>query len=386
MMILGMIVGSILTGVGIVCGLGNCSSNNNNDDKTNAPGSVTINSTSSPILSPMNNGDSNPTTVTAPRPIGSAIPTLSPLTTIITTTPPSPTITMEEQVRIACQFLNVANLVQCQNTTSNQGFQVVGNTIPTEMGLLTQLTQLDLRQMNLAGRIPSTLGKLTQLVHLTLANNQLTGTIPTTLGSLTQLSRISFFLNQLSGTIPTTLSHLTQLNLFDFGNNQLNGTLPTSLGNLLQLQGFGLGNNPQLSGPIPTELVQLTNLSYFSMSGCQLNGTIPSMIGNLVNINELHLNFNQFTGSIPSTLGNLVDMTELYLDQNRLTGTIPGTMENLVRNIQTLSLYNNMNLFGVIPSPLCNTTAGITGQIIIDCENVKCSCCTSGNSASCPQL
>ena len=73
------------------------------------------------------------------------------------------------------------------------------NSTPTEMGLLTQLTCLDLTYNKLTGALPTEVGLLTQLTALRLHNNQLTG-IPTEIGSLTP------------GTFPSILGTLTQLN------------------------------------------------------------------------------------------------------------------------------------------------------------------------------
>ena len=96
-------------------------------------------------------------------------------------------------------------MTTCQATTRFSG-STVGNTIPTEIGWLTQLTDLNLGREELTGTIPSTLASLTQLTRLTLSSNQLTGTIPSTLTSLTQLNWLDLYNNtQLLGTIPSTL-------------------------------------------------------------------------------------------------------------------------------------------------------------------------------------
>jgi Leucine-rich repeat (LRR) protein len=50
--------------------------------------------------------------------------------------------------------------------------------IPKELGLLTSLTILDLRQGELTGAIPNELGLLTSLTYLGLSGNELTGAIP----------------------------------------------------------------------------------------------------------------------------------------------------------------------------------------------------------------
>jgi Leucine-rich repeat (LRR) protein len=94
-------------------------------------------------------------------------------------------------------------------------------TIPTEIGLLTSLTHLDLDgNIGITGTIPTQLGLLTQLTHLDLDQNTLTGTIPTELGLLSSaLQVLELNNNQLWGTIPTELGLLTKLTLLSIHTN-----------------------------------------------------------------------------------------------------------------------------------------------------------------------
>jgi hypothetical protein len=126
---------------------------------------------------------------------------------------PNPPVT-NEQLATACNFLKVTNLTDCQATTSFSDV-TVGNTIPTEIGLLSQLTFLDLRDNQLTGTIPSTLGNLVRLNFLSLSRNQFTGTIPSTLANLTLLDSLWLYDNsQLTGTVPSTLCSLFLLDIY----------------------------------------------------------------------------------------------------------------------------------------------------------------------------
>ena len=62
--------------------------------------------------------------------------------------------------------------------------------IPTELGLLTGLTTLDLHNNKLEGPIPPEVGQLTALTYLDVYNSQLNGTIPTELRLLTALTTL----------------------------------------------------------------------------------------------------------------------------------------------------------------------------------------------------
>lgn len=109
--------------------------------------------------------------------------------------------------------------------------------IPSELGLLHQLSKLDLSFNEFTGSIPSELGQLTNIDELGLQANRLTGTMPTELGQLmnvgeclqsqtdprchTQRLRLAIFLffrNNLSGFIPAEVCNLWNTsNLLEFG-------------------------------------------------------------------------------------------------------------------------------------------------------------------------
>jgi Leucine-rich repeat (LRR) protein len=251
-------------------------------------------------------------------PVPSTLPTRAPSATF------SPAL--DPRIKIACDFISAPN-PECFNIRQTTG-PFVGNTIPSELGLLTQLTSLSFYADGLTGTIPSTLGNLLSLQYLYLNENWLTGTIPSTLGNLIQLTYLGVETNQLTGTIPSTLGNLIRLTALELQRNHLFGTIPSTLGNLSLLTFLYLHDN-------------------------QLFGTIPSELGDLWRLEFLSLNGNQLTGSIPSEMGGL----------------------SLLRS---LTIYNNTQLGGTVPSLLCNT--GFT-SVLVDCDSngdLACSCCYNG--------
>jgi hypothetical protein len=79
-------------------------------------------------------------------------------------------------IQVACNFVCVPDVTTCRVQESFQSSN--SGTIPTEIGLLTQVTVLAFGNQELTGTIPSTLGNLTRLRQLSLYTNQLNGPIP----------------------------------------------------------------------------------------------------------------------------------------------------------------------------------------------------------------
>ena len=64
---------------------------------------------------------------------------------------------------------------------------------------------------------------------LSMQQNLLVGTIPTGIGLLTNVDTLNLFFNQLTGPIPTILGNLTKLENLFLHFNELNGTMPDSI-------------------------------------------------------------------------------------------------------------------------------------------------------------
>ena len=156
---------------------------------------------------------------------------------------------------------------------------------------------IDLALKNLQGRIPDDLGLLTALASLDLNYNSLNGTIPSSLGQLTALQTLVLGSNLFYGTIPSSLGLLTALTSLDLSYNELNGTIPDDLGLLTELTYLGLSLNA-LNGTIPSSLGLLTALTFLDLSNNSLNGKIPRSLGLLTELNYLVLSYNSLIGTI----------------------------------------------------------------------------------------
>jgi len=75
-----------------------------------------------------------------------------------------------------------------------------------------------------------------EVVSISLQGNQLSGSIPTQLGLLSQLSRLQLSSNALTGTIPEELSLLNELVEFDVENTALQGPVPKKICDVVGLK------------------------------------------------------------------------------------------------------------------------------------------------------
>ena len=103
----------------------------------------------------------------------------------------------------ACDFLGLRRNT-CNRTTTFVGF-TNQTKIPTEIGLLTELSWLGLRDNRMVGTIPSQIGNMHKLHTLNLHGNSLKGTVPSALSKLTRLISLTLYGNRLTGTIPPEL-------------------------------------------------------------------------------------------------------------------------------------------------------------------------------------
>ena len=159
------------------------------------------------------------------------------------------------------------------------------------------------------------------------ANSGLVPTIPSEIGLMSHMTELKIYGDAVSGTIPPTMGNLTQLGYLEIIDTQVTGTIPSTFGNLIQLRELIMIGNHRLTGTIPPTLGNLTNLDMLYISNTQLVGPILSTMGNLVNLTELDLGYNQLTGTIPSTLVYLTHLKYLFLQNNtQLSGEIPSSL------------------------------------------------------------
>jgi len=118
--------------------------------------------------------------------------------------------------------------VSCNNNGDMIGLDLYDNSLsgslPSELGLLTDLQILRLASNALSGSLPSELGLLTDLQVLRFNHNTLSGNLPSELGLFENLQRLYLDSNSLVGSIPSELELLTSLQVLHFYDNSLIGT------------------------------------------------------------------------------------------------------------------------------------------------------------------
>lgn len=202
--------------------------------------------------------------------------------------------------------------------------------LPPEIGQLTQLKELRLRNCQLTS-LPPEIGQLTNLEKLYLRNNQLVK-FPSELSRLTNLKELELsfngFIDLPHSFLKSPLPHLKKLNLAD---NQLR-KLPPELIHFNSLIELDLSRNKLID--IPPEIAGLVNLKRLFISANSLI-ELPPEISQLTNLVSLAIDGNPLR-SLPPEIGRLRKLKILNLQTNQLE-SLPFEIKQLT-NLKILSL------------------------------------------------
>ena len=183
-------------------------------------------------------------------------------------------------------------------------------TLPREIGLLTQLQNLNLEHSNVSP-LTDDLGKLTQLTALNLANNDLHA-LPAAIGRCTLLQHLNLRCNALSA-LPTEVGLLVNLTKVDLDQNKLTA-LPDSVRNWQQVTQISLRDN--LLTALPNDLSGWQNLVELYACNNQLQA-LPTSLEAMGNLKELWLEHNSLT-KLPNVFGPLQRLKALRLLGNKI--------------------------------------------------------------------
>ncbi|CAB9507064.1 STYKc [Seminavis robusta] len=256
------------------------------------------------------------------------------------------------------------------------------STIPSSIG--PALTSLALTESNIAGSIPKQLfaSSARGLEELYLSGNSLSGSIPSEVGLATNLRTLELHINQLSSSLPSEIGDLSGLQWLSLQGNKFSGTLISELGKMSSLEYLHVSNlvhrNKDLQGTIPLDWFALPNLKSLALSSTKISGSVPSEVGLLTSLESLILDNNgklsasvipsevgalqrltvlgmsdmNLHSSIPSEVGLLSKLTTLRLHDNELTGGIPQELESLSL-LELFKIDGNAGLLGTVPTEFC---------------------------------
>ncbi|GJR46896.1 leucine-rich repeat protein [Tanacetum coccineum] len=212
--------------------------------------------------------------------------------------------------------------------------------VSPNIGNLSFLRELSLKNNSFQGTIPHELGRLSRLRHLYLHKNKFSGVIPTNLSRCSNLETLWLAQNNLTGSIPEEMSLLSKLDDLVIDRNKLTGGIPPFLGNITSMVWFSAARNP-FGGSIPDILGLWKSLLEFDCGDCNLNGSIPHSFFNLSHLVNFSLPGNHLTGSLPLEIGNqLPNIEYIQLRDNKLTGVVAPSISNCSK-LRHLEISNN---------------------------------------------
>ncbi|KAI3470539.1 hypothetical protein Pfo_027202 [Paulownia fortunei] len=215
---------------------------------------------------------------------------------------------------------------------------------------LRRLRVLRLSENKFYGEIPSSLDQCSQLQEISLIYNNFTGNVPREIGNMTRLEALLLTSNNFNEEI----GRLNNLRKLGMSHNKLKGHLPSTIFNISSLEMIIISNN-MLTGSIP-KIEKLNSSNFLALSRNQFSASITPTICNLSNLNSLWLVANHFSGTIPCKIGDLKMLQDFVVADNKLSGNIP--WELFTTNIIHIEVSNN-NFEGSIPECLGNLSKSL---------------------------
>ncbi|XP_030923061.1 probable LRR receptor-like serine/threonine-protein kinase At3g47570 [Quercus lobata] len=243
----------------------------------------------------------------------------------------------------------LSSLTNCVNLTSIVVAEnPLNGTLPISIGnFSTSLEEFVAFNCNIKGIIPREIGNLSNLMTLDLKNNELVGPIPFTVGGMRNLQGLYLQHNRLQRSIPNGICQLRNLDELFLNHNKLFGPIPTCWGSLSKLQKLYLNSNKLTS--IPPSFWSLTDILQINLSSNSLSGYLPLDVGKLEHVTQMDLSWNKLSGDIHAIRG-LCSLVSLSLAHNKFRGPIPQSFGMLI-SMEHLDLSDN-NFSAEIPKSL----------------------------------
>ncbi|MFK6999642.1 hypothetical protein [Flavobacterium oreochromis] len=224
-------------------------------------------------------------------------------------------------------FTPIFNLVNLKELSLiNCGFNTT--TVPSKLGLMTNLEKLELRNGNLNLGL-EVFGNLTNLISLILDNNNFSGSIPSSFQNLIRLEALSMRNNSINDI--SNLSSIITLKFLDFIYNNIS-IIPNNFSNLAKLEYLDFFEN-KLSGNVPPFFQNLHLLHLDITRNYEINGIIP------------RLTFDGLPISISTAgRGREYSWKNLYLAENKFRFVDFANQDQYFRNALNEYKYNDQAL------------------------------------------
>ncbi len=268
---------------------------------------------------------------------------------------------------------------------SYNDFSAVGS-IPASFSLLDNLETLELRSVSLNPSSVSTgLSGLIKLRNLSLSSNSSfhlpDGTFPDVLYDLPALQQL--FLDVLDfSKLPARFDDLSALNYLSLGQNNYSDTsklsvivdslsklamlrtlvlnncsivgLPENFSSLSKLEVLHLSGNLNLEPDQCESIGGLPKLSQLYMMSCNLS-SLPETLSDIATLNYINL-YNNKLNPIPDEIQEIPNLISLQIELNGIT-TLPSWLgAGYTKDMQELSLANNLLTVSSFPGNFYNLT------------------------------
>jgi hypothetical protein len=123
-------------------------------------------------------------------------------------------------------------------------------------------------------------GSFRVVTGVVLGENNLQGALPSEVGALSSLEELDVFDNAIGGTVPAAVGSLPAFRLLDVEKNVLTGPAFVDLSEAASIESYRVSFNA-LTGTVPADLGARTTLKEVWAAGNSLAGTIPTGLASL---------------------------------------------------------------------------------------------------------